>query len=748
MSFPPEEMEPPVDGMLPAEPMVEGMPDMGNPLEGRLPEFIDYSVKLTDEARKQLGRRVCEEIARYEEAVAHRRENCRDWRKDFELLEADGEGPWEGANAVRAPYTAFAVQNHISRLKSLILGSSPVFSARARTAAAQEAAPIIEEVEQSLLDEADFSGMVTKLVPEMPLVGNAAVGTEWEIKYRRLPKATGEFDEAQVQELVANGMPLDDAIKASVKTDKQGRAKLGIEFENVPYKDGVRLWVVPFEQCIWLPATAKDEDGLFGIGEYVRLRGSELSEGAKTGKYLKKAVDKLLERQGDALRDTDGEDDWEEIAGVDATGAGQNENNLHREYECAELDWWDDLNGDGECEWYILAVHLDTQEVLRVQYNPAEHGMSRYVPFGYLERPGKLIAASIAERCAGLQEAATVVLNGILDLMDVLKGNSTSFLYDFRSGIRPGAWKVQMGVPKYVNSIEGVRDMPGTAMIPPAIVALMNMLNILKQWVDLATATSNTTLGSVSENDNTLGEAKMAFATANEVFGDYARAVLMGLAKVADRVRWLSAQYGEGGSVEYRVAAEAGQMIETEQGQVPGREVWVTGEDGQPQRQPMEGPVAFGKIPAQLLKAAVDLVPTALGQIPDREGRLKRDAFLMELALKNPVIGEMRDVLTTLYGVIMDDMQFPQRDKIMRLVQANLQAMQMAEQQAQQMQQVQMLAGMQQQEQQGQLAQEQQRAGVEEQEFQRGMQQRKADQSAVEGILKFATAAQKNGGKK
>lgn len=742
MSFPPEEMEPPrVDGMLPEEPLAGGLPEMGNPLEGRLPESIDYSVKLTEEVRDQLGRRVCEEIARYEEAIAQRRDNCRDWRKDFEMLEADTEGPWEGANSVRAPYTAFAVQNHISRLKSLILGSNPVFSARARVASAQEAAPIIEEVEQSLLDEADFEGMVTKLVPEMPLVGNAAVGTEWEIRYRRQPKAVGEFDDAQVKELVGNGMPLDDAVKASIKTDKQGRAKLGIEFENVVDKDGVRLWVVPFEQCIWLPATAKDEQGLFGIGEYVRLRGSELNAGAKSGKYLRAAVDELLERQGDAIRETEGGDDWEEIAGVDSSDAGMSENNLHREYECAELDWWDDLNGDGECEWYILAVHLDTQKVLRVQYNPAEHGMSRYVPFGYLERPGKLIAASVAERCAGLQEAATVILNGILDLLDVLKGNSTSFLYDFRSGIRPGAWKVQPGVPKYVNSIEGIRDMPGTAMIPPAIVALMNMLSVLKQWVDLATATSNTTLGSVSENDNTLGEAKMAFATANEVFGDYARAVLMGLAKVADRVRWLSAQYGEGGSVEYRVAAEAGQMIETDNGQAPGREVWVTGEDGRPVRQAMEGAVAFGKVPAELLKSAVDLVPTALGQIPDREGRLKRDAFLMELALKNPVIGQMEDVLTTLYGVIMDDMQFPQRDKVMRLIQTNLQAMQAAEQQAKQMQEMQMLAGMAQEQEQGKFAQE-------EQQFQRGMQQRKADQSAVEGVLKFATAAQKNGGKK
>src|SRR5690349_16212360 len=109
---------------------------------GLLPDRIqapDYSVKLSLDRLEALGRRVRDEVQRYEEEVSQRRENARAWRRDLELLEADTEGPWPNSAAVRAPYTSLAVSNHQIRLDNMICAPSPAFGVRARKRAALEA---------------------------------------------------------------------------------------------------------------------------------------------------------------------------------------------------------------------------------------------------------------------------------------------------------------------------------------------------------------------------------------------------------------------------------------------------------------------------------------------------------------------------------------------------------------------------------------------------------------------------------
>jgi hypothetical protein len=747
--LPPEEIpqEPGMDPMIAAEPAPGSMdffapedpqeavlPDV---LPERIPEAIDYNLKLSEEEAHQLGRRVKEEVDRWEASVEQRRENARIWERDFELLEADHEGPWENSAAVRAPFTAWACGSHSSRLNGAIISPKPAFSAVAKQAAALEAAPVIEEVMQAKLEESGWPAFANDMHIELPKTGMGLGGVEWEIQYRRQPVPHFDGDEALTQQLIETGADPEAALLASLKTGRDGKAKPSIAFEDVVEKDGNRIWMVPFQQMILCPPTATHKSQLWGIGEYVRLRGLDLQRGAESGKYLKDAVEWLLEKYSDAPRSSENDGETADVTGLDAGADGGSEHALYREYEGVELDWFDDLNGDGKPEWYIVGVHLESGRLFRCQYNPAEHGRSRYVVYGYLRRPGKLLAASLAERMAGLQETATLLLCSVIDLTDVLKGNSTSFIYDFTTGIKPGAWVNGVGIHKYVNQVSGVKEMPGTQSIPVAINALMGVLGMVKDWCDLLSATSNTALGKTTDGDKTLGEIKLAFGSANELFSNYVAWVAEDHAELVDRARWNEAQYARNGSVEYRATASAGDMIEPEpgQGKKAGREVWQTGPDGQPVRVPVAGPVAFGKVPARLLKADVDLVPTALGSTPDREGRLRRDSFVMESALKHPIISQMRDVLVELWNVVLEDTQMPQRDRLMGLVQANLQKMEAAEQQQMAMQQMQLLAGQAQQAQQGALAQQQeQRAGAD-QEFQQKHQTRLADQQAVLGIV-------------
>ena len=709
------------DPQLPPDAAAFGQPgpDPGMALaipepEQRQPDLpkpeISYAVKLTPEAAHRLGQRVLREVSAFEAAVGQRRLNARTWRDDYELLPADLDGPWENSADLRAPNTRVACSNHATRLNGQFLAVTPLFGAKVLDEQYTAWGPAIEDLMTCKLLEAEWPQAARDVHQELPVVADPWVRTMWVTETRRMPRHVVDFDEDAFQEaaqVTGDGVA---AFQYALETDAQGKPKYRLEFVEETVKDGLEFQVIPFEESIFLPPTAKKDADLWAIGEYLCIRGLELEQGAKAGIYRKKAVEDLLRSASQAPR-TDTETARDEHTGLDVQDYAPDDPR-YLDYECVLLDWWDDLNEDGACEWYWLLVDRRHGQVLQCMVSPYEHGESRYTRMPYIGRTGQLLSASIAEVLATLQDGSTTVLNDLLNIADQIVGMAGNFFYDLRSMLEPGKIRFGPGLPQFVpGSVDGILPMAQfMAPLPPALQSLLMVLEKLKEASDLVSATSNPALGRESEGDKTLGEIRLVLGNAQQVFSDLAQGVGLRWAKVCDQSRWLVAQYGSSyGKVRYAKNAAPGAVVQDPQtGQeMPGAEVWQPGPDGQPMQVPQAGARAYGEIPVEVLRAKVDFEPFGMSGLPDAASRVQRDMLVMEAAQANPVVAGMPDVLAEMFKQILQDSEFPNHEALSAKIDAAMQAMMMAQAMSQQLA---LAAGLQEGE---QGAAEQERAGRE-----------------------------------
>jgi len=605
----------------------------------------------------------------YRTATEDRRANCQAWRDDLELLPIPTNVPWTGASGLSSPLATIYKNAHHARLNQQIIQTATPFTCVAQDQEAVDAAGTIEEVLTSKVEESRWPIYADQVHDELTAVGNCGVHTSYEVKTKRVPDIEISYEPDDTAALMAAGTEPIEAIYGGLKTDRQGRPKRRLAFKNVQTFDGVRMRVIPFEDFVIMPATIREPEEAYGIGERVRIRGSALRAGVKEGRYLEDAVEALLDLPSDGV-------DEDRQVRLDQSGLdGQttdlrfddgDRNKLKREYDCLEVDWLDDYNGDGEEEWGCLTVHIATQRLLRAQYLPYDHGLPGYQLFRYYTRPRELFGMGVPEKLACIQDAFAAVLNQLINHEDLFLNLNGNFAYDPRAGFDPSKHELRLGTPIPIE--EPDRNLK-VLQVPPLSPEHYQLYEILKGLADLITATSNVQLGKETSGQKTLGEVQLFAAASNMQSEEHGARVARDWAEWADRVRWLVAQYGEGGMVTYRTVA------------APGK-------------------VDFpAPIPAEMLRARVDFVPSALAQLSDMQSRVQRATIVRQQLLTDPVVttlmqsGFFQVPLMALRSYLQE-LRVPDREKIMDQIESDLVQMvqAMAAAQAQQEAQMQQMA--------------------------------------------------------
>lgn len=691
------------------------------PLAPTPPSEVDYTVRLSDDDLKALGRRVCREVEHYDAHVRPRMGNAQEWRAAAALMPDSSQDLLGDASAgIRASDTRRVCQAHTTRLDAQILGSDPYFTAEPLDAEAVESIAAIEEVVSAYLDDAEFATDAHLAHKELPIVSPLAVRVQWKTETARRPKHSVEVDEQVAMGLAGQGMDPMTAMNAATVQDDAGRAKVFFEFEDRVVRDGLDLCVIPFEDLIMLPATAKDPEGLWAIGERVRLRGMDLKRGAKEGVYLKEQVEEVLKTgSAETSRSDRDKGDASGMSGDDSPSA--DDLPRYREYACVELAWKDDLDDDGYEEWYLLTVDTGSERVIRCQYLPYDHGKPHYVPFPYDPEAGKLWGMSIAELMAVPQDAMSAAKNAFFNLLTLMVADSSSGMYEVGSGFDPDDYRREPGSWVPVNNIQGVHAWPITPGIPQTLQAILAYLEAEKGQVDLLTAASDTSLGKTTDS-KTLGEVELAYGQSQQQFEGYATSVSRCWSQVFDLCRHLVAQYGadEAGMVGFRKKAEAGKFMTDELGQqIPVATVMG-------QEMPAPGGVVFHQVPVNVLAGNVKIKAAGYG-IPDANTRVQRDLLLLQTLSAHPLTAQDWKTQAILIEQLLQDTKLPQKDKIIEAMQAQIAMLEMQAMMAQQMAMQQ--AGTQQ-------AQAEQDMALKGQEAERGGQQAEMDQYG--GLLEMA----------
>lgn len=639
------------------------------------PAPVVYDVPLSQDDRTKLGSTLLREIRKYYQDVRLRLDNCERWREDYELARANGDGPWKNSAAIRAPLTHTACMNHTTRLNEQIIHSTPPMVCEAKTEEAIDAAPQIEEALTAQLEEAEWQDVAAEIHNELPQVGNCFLRVTFEQEFQRVPRHQVDFDHEMYVQLMQAGISPNQAMEQAVKKDRQGRAKMFLEWVNILHSSGVRFKVVKFEDALILPASVRDPQDAYGIGERLYLRGDELAQGAKRGQYIQEEVGEILKMPTDAQPlDRQIHMDFQGItpeAGF--TGSLEAEDPLYSRHLCYELCWQWDANGDGELEWVVVTIH-ESGRVVRCQYLPYHHGYPFYVMFRYFRRARELFGMGISEKLACVQDAATAILNQIIDHVDLSLNVFGNLIYEKSSGLRPDKWKASMGAPIPCDDITGIMPVPVNPLPPE----YWNVYQMFKDMADLITASSNPSLGKTTDASKTLGEVQIVTGASNMIFEEVAHGVARDWARVWDQVRWLLGQYGDGGKIKYRKTAMSGVTIQGEDGKmVPAAQV-------QGQMVPAPGGVAFSSIPAHMMLSEVDLVPAGLKQLADMQSRTQQASLVQGTLLQHPLIGQNVDAQVVLLDEYLQALRYPKRDKIMAIANGIVQQVHQQEQLMQQ----------------------------------------------------------------
>ena len=637
-------------------------------LSSSMVQRIDMSVPMDAEERKLLGLHLRYEIDRYYAETLVRRGNSEQWRRDFELFPTGRGFRWPNSANVCAPLTHIYCQSHYTRLNQQIVKADPPFVCVARKPEVQTLIAGIQEAMESVIEEARWEETADQVHSELPQVGNCFVRVTYEEEWVRSPRFQYDLDIDRYVAMAQTGSPDLDSLFGSVKTDADGLPKVTLAWVDQLQHAGVRYKVVLWEDALVLPASSRDPKEAYGLGERMMIRGSELALGAKNGRYIPEAVERILKRQS-AAQPQDRSDRLM-VQGISPESGELTFSSNHgmpdpsyKEFLCYELCWQMDADGDGQQEWVIVTMEHETNEILRLQYMPYQHGRPYYVMFRYHTRARELFGMSVAEKLASIQDAATTVLNQILDHADLMLNFQGNYFYDGTSGHDPDKNPVLLGRPIKCDNVDGIKIIT----LPQLSGEHYNVYQLLKDQADLVTASSNPSLGKATDTTKTLGEVQIVAASSNMIFEEVASNVARSWGEVWDQTRWLTAQFGEKGKVQYRVSASPGHQVMVDGQAQPG--AMVGG-----QLTPAPGGVAFGTIPAENLMSDVDMVPAGLAQLADMQARIQQATIVQNTLLMHPLTAQNLPALKIALNYFLLQMMYGPREQIMAEVEQWLMA--------------------------------------------------------------------------
>lgn len=729
---------------------------------------IDYNIHWSSSERMVLGRRLIREIKTYDESVSQRIANLQEWRNAWECMPiANADGPHQQSSDICSDATRRVCNNHHGRLNQQILGITPPVTAVAKDQDALSKIDMIEESMESILEECSWKDAASDVHQELPISGTVGLRITHERETRVVPRVRVEHDEEKSQQLAAAGVEPGAAYYGGLKTDRKGRPRRFLEFREVVDFEGIRLKVVTFEDLVILPVTVRDWEDAYAIGEHVTISGRELKEGARKGRYIQEEVDELLRRRSDRPDDRHALE-WQHMGISPRNPEGgrgtyqEDPEALYADFHCVDLCHLLDPDDSGMLKWCRVVVHKETQRVLRLQYLPWEHGRPHYVIFPYLKRVNQLFAAGIAELMSGFQDADSGMLQQIFDNADIINNAFSNFMYDKSSGFNPSEAKLALGHPIPVDDVRGIQPIP----VQPLPSQYFTAFQIIKDRIDLLTQSNNVSLGKVTDASRTLGEVRLASASADMQFEELASRVARVWADAFDMIRWLAAQFGDGNTVKYRKTVrptlqitgtpdQQMQMLTTPPS--PGSSPSSGAEGPTPPPGPAglpppgpggmaagngmlpamgEGtppPVEFKEISADDLLANVDLVPTGLQQLSDMQSRVGQAQMALQTLSSLPLTAQIPEVQMVAVDVYLQAIHYPQRERVMDAIVTSLNAQ--AQQQMMQQQMMQQQADQQAQAQQADQANQQQQMAAH-QEGQMAAAQMAAHAAAAEhGLL-------------
>ena len=467
--------------------------------DDNLPDF-DLSLKFASlEDRDKLASNLYDKIKHSFLQLSERHARIRQFREQYESKSYPKNTPWPNAASLNIPTTRSAVDTVHAHIYQALTGTSPLFRVEASSADDVEAAQKIEQILQwQMSEQIDMPAVWDGLLKAGLIDGTKIAKVTWRKESKRTRKPGIVKDDNGQPKLSPNNKPIRALVE---ETDY---------IVNQPNVEAINI----LDFCLY-PANSKSIEDAIVVGHRVWKTDNDLLRGVRDGIYDKEFVDKVIEGKGsqpDPMSESYGGDDARSSdAGVSNSMPYEPED---RAYECFELLFLHDADGDGIKEDCLGVLEMSTRTLIRAEIYPYWHNERCYIDYTPMPREGYFFGYSVPEILESLHAEINAIRNqrvdaGTIFLSPVLAARRTVKLDFNRQRWRPGA-VLYMDDPK--NDIMPISFPSGNMQ-----QALAEEQSAREQ-AEKITGASDYAQGASPSRSRTLGEVSSVLTEGNKKF--------------------------------------------------------------------------------------------------------------------------------------------------------------------------------------------------------------------------------------
>lgn len=477
-----------------------------------------FEFKLSDSQYKEVALFLCDELQRGLDARATQEVEVDYWHQLYEQARTrqGRNAPWPDAADLTSYLPSEKVDSLQARLVRTVLGVDPIWSVEGWGESADRA-PFVEELHQWKAEEGGLQSAIDKLALISLIEPRGLLeiyeGTEVRVTRKRVmarletDPVTGGFiyDEDMEPRMVMgpDGKYVEPKMgepAAEVVVDERERVRTGPVERIIPYRDSVIL-----------PGHARDKEDIWGYGKRLWRRYAQLQRMAEAGVYDRDAVEKMafvhdkmpdpaLQRSQMDVAPTDSpamaeKELWELLVLLDLNAflKARNEKPVKGQ----------EYNG---ARWYLVTLHLDTQQMLRIQHDDLER--SRFVPVILFPRPDRVTEgfSFVGHKLITTTEEHTAWRN--------MAADRAAMVVQSPIKRQVGALWDPYEQPWGPKAVIDVRDMNELEpmQVPDFTAPVLQHIQMMERTAERLAGINDIASGQITQESRTLGEVQMATA--------------------------------------------------------------------------------------------------------------------------------------------------------------------------------------------------------------------------------------------
>lgn len=474
-----------------------------------------FDVSLSADGRKRLGIWICDQIQDGLTARSTQEREVDYWWKLYEQARTrtGNAAPWPDAADLTSYLASEKVDALHARLMRTVFGVEPIWTVEGWGDAASRA-PIVEEFHQWKAEEERLQTVLDRLflqaLVEPRGLLEIAEGTELRTVRKTIKAALELHPETGQPIFDENGQPLfvrDKKGQLIEATDDQTPAAETVIDSSERVRTGPVYRILPYADSLVLPGHARDADEVWGYFKRFWRRMDVLEARADAGLYDEEAVEMM---HGTSDRESNASLERANM-GVPSSDKGQAEKELWEGVvllDMAELmESYDvkvrDKALKGE-RWYLVTVHVPTQQLLRVQFDDMER--SRFVNVILFPRADRVTEgySLVGHKLITTIEEHTAVRN--------MKADRTSLANRAPIKRLQGALWDPMEQPWHPGAVIDVRDPRELEpmVVPDVTAPMMQWEQTIERTAERLAGINDVASGQVATESRTLGEVQMA----------------------------------------------------------------------------------------------------------------------------------------------------------------------------------------------------------------------------------------------